>query len=165
MTPNRPVPAVCLDLVHRFEGRRGTYEATRSRDPVGNWEIGWSHLLCGPEDPLWSRTLNAQQADDLARQDLDGVACELEQELPAPLVKALTENQWAALIDFTYNEGVSRVAGSTLFGLVKQYRFAEVPAQLKLWIWGHANGKPVQLAGLIVRRDAEAHIWLDQPWA
>lgn len=152
----RPVPATAVGLVKRFEGNHGTFEATRTLDPVGNWEIGWSHKLSGPQDPLWSATLDADQADALALSDLTGAATDLYLDLGPAVVAALTDGQWAALIDFTYNEGVGNFRASTLRHFITLGDYASAADEFPKWIY--ANKKP--LAGLVTRRGAERALFV-----
>lgn len=150
----RPVPDACLDLLHQFEGSAGKPELQRALDPVGNWEIGYSHKLSGPGDPLWNSTITPAQADALADQDLAVAAADLCNDL-GDAVNALTDNRYAALIDFVYNEGFGHWHGSTLRVFVKQQGFAQVPAELAKWIYGGGRVLP----GLVRRRKAETDLW------
>ena len=57
----------------------------------------------------------------------------------------------AALIDFTFNLGASRPAGSTLRRRVNARDWAAVPAELRKWVRGGGR----VLKGLKIRRGAE----------
>ncbi len=151
----RPIPLACLPLIHEFEGKAGTFEATRAQDPVGNWEIGFSHRLNGSEDPLWNATIDETQADDLAMRDLATAATAVCQFL-GPVADTLTDNQYAALIDFTYNEGAAHFASSTLCRLTKASDFAAAADEFGRWVYSEG----VSLPGLIRRRAAEKALWL-----
>ena len=155
----RPLPVdACLALVHAFEGDEGKFEPTRTLDPAGNYEIGWSHKLIGPDDPLWFATLDAGQADALALEDLakaaEGVCAAL-----GSAVDDLTDNQYAAVIDLAYNIGVGAFAGSTLCHLLVHGNFALAAKQFPLWIHAKVNGHSEVLPGLVRRRDAELDVW------
>lgn len=153
----RAVPAACLDLIHQFEGKDGTFEATRQQDPVGNWEIGWSHKLSGPSDPLWDATLAKGDADDLAMQDLSTTASATWVALGDAAVQNLTDNQWAAVLDFVYNEGVGHFKASALCHLISTGDLANAVNEFPKWIY--AGSPPRALAGLIRRRNAEVALW------
>ncbi len=157
----RGIPAgPCLSLIHGFEGSGGTFEATRTQDPAGNWEIGWSHKLTGMFDPLWNATIaDLAQADTLALQDLTTAAQGVCDALEA-VVDDLTDGQYGALIDFTYNVGVGAFANSTLCRLVKNGAHNLVPAEFMKWVHANVDGVETVLAGLVRRRKAEVTVWL-----
>lgn len=152
----RPVPQQALDLVKASEG----FRATRNTDPSGNAEIGYGHKMV-PGDPLWNATLSEESAESLAMDDLEHVAQELQNVLGEPMVTGLTDGQWSALLDFTYNEGIGRFKGSTLCAMVKTGQFADAGLQFNRWIYGAdpETGAEVQLPGLVVRRAAETALW------
>ena len=152
----RPVPLAVLTLVHEFEGNQGRFEPTRTQDPVGNWEIGWSHKLSGPADPLWSANLSADSADNIAMQDMSAAAQAVCKLCGQQTMALLSDNQYAALIDFTYNEGVGHFAGSTLLKKVKAGD--KIGASYEFVKWVYAGGEV--LNGLIRRRAAEKALWL-----
>ena len=155
----RPIPtAQCLSLIHQFEGNEGAFEPIRSLDPTGNWEIGWSHKLSGESDPLWNQTLSAAQANSLAIADLTTTAIAVTNALPN--INMLSDNQYAALIDFTYNEGVGAFRGSTLCQCAQNNDIVGAKAQFGRWIFGTVNGQKVVLPGLVTRRNAEAALWV-----
>lgn len=156
----RPIPeALCLGLIHQFEGSGGTYEQTRTQDPVGNWEIGWSHKLAGESDPLWGATLDGPTADALALSDLNGAAQGLCNVMGGTIIASLTDGQYAALIDFVYNEGIDNFKSSTLERCLLAGWKQDIPAQLQRWIFGTVDGEKVALNGLIRRRNAEVVLW------
>ena len=150
----RPVPQQALDLVKASEG----FRASRNTDPTGNAEIGYGHKLM-PGDPLWNATLSEESAESLAMDDLEHVAQELTTILGDALVSELTEGQWAALLDFTFNEGAGRFEGSTLCAMVKTGQFADAAGQFGRWVYGCVNGSEVKLPGLVTRRAAETALW------
>ena len=67
----------------------------------------------------------------------------------------LTDNQFAALVDFVFNEGAGAFAGSTLLKKLNEGGHALVPACLKSWIFVDGKVAP----GLVKRRAAEAALW------
>lgn len=156
----RDIPETpCFGLIKTFEGNAGQFEPTRAQDPVGNWEIGWSHKLTGDTDPLWSETLDAQAAHDLAISDLT-VAAQGVCDALGDAVTGLTDGQYAALIDFTYNEGVDAFTNSTLCQLVINRAMHLVPAEFLKWKYETINGVKVVSNGLVNRRKAEISVWL-----
>ena len=157
----RAVPQdLCLALVREFEGKAGKFEPVPTLDPVGNWEIGWGHKIAGNAYP--GAPINAALADQLAVEDLNVAAMQAEMFLGSSIVERLTAGQWAALIDFTFNEGIARLRYSTLAKFVKAGALSQAPEQFRKWVWGHVDGEPVKLNGLVRRREAEIALW-NQP--
>jgi lysozyme len=67
----------------------------------------------------------------------------------------LTQGQFDALIDFTFNLGVYNLANSTLLKLINQGQMEE--ADREFYRWNKAAGKV--LNGLVKRRAAEAALF------
>lgn len=153
----RAVPyAICLTLIFEFEGDAGRFRPVPALDPAGNWEIGWGHKLAGPS--FAGGPLDAAGAEALARADLSAAALDVCNAINGAAA-LLTDNQYAALIDFAFNEGGDKFAGSTLAALVKKGMFAAAANQFGRWTYMHVNGQPVQAPGLIRRRAAELKLW------
>lgn len=79
------------------------------------------------------------------------------------IVRVPYKSEWeqAALVDFTFNVGISKVESSTLVKLLNEGRHEEACAQLTRWVY--ANGK--RLNGLVTRRNLEKQYCLGQiPW-
>lgn len=152
----RDIPqAPCLGLIHTFEqGPEGGFAARPYRDASGNWTIGYGHKLSGAGDQVWTQA----QADTQALADLTIAAQGVRDALPN--VETLTDGQYAALIDFTFNLGVGAFRGSTLCLYVKTGAFHLVPDQFRLWVHERINGVETVETGLIRRRAAEVAVWL-----
>lgn len=155
----RPVPTPqVLSIIHEFEGKCGTFEASRTYDPSGNPEIGYGHKLSGPEDPLWFATLDQDQADALAMEDVAKAAQGVCNAL-GPVVMALTDNEYAALICFAFNVGVQAFATSTLCHLVQTGDLEGAGEQFPRWVHEKINGIETIEPGLVRRRAAELALW------
>lgn len=126
-----------LKLVESFEGLR----LTAYQDSVGVWTIGYGHT----KGVTQGQTITQQQAEAFLQQDL-GVA----EAAVNGLGLTLTDNQFAALVSFTFNLG-----GGNLNKLLKN-GLAAVPDRILLF--DHAGGK--QLAGLTRRRQAERALYV-----
>lgn len=147
-----------MGLIKAFEGKNGTFEATRAQDPGGLWEIGWSHKLNGLFDPLYNATLDLTAADALALQDLTATAGGVCSAISG--YADLTEGQYAAIIDLAYNIGVGSFRASTLCHYINTGATNLVPGQFGLWVHGRVNGVEQVLPGLVRRRAAEKAVWL-----
>jgi lysozyme len=144
-------------FVKRFEG----FVPKAAPDPTGFLTIGFGHKITGADpDSYRTHPMTLADADALLLRDLtvDG-AQPLCGTLKAGVLASLTDNQYAALIDFTYNEGIGRLVGSTLLRLLNQGPIDQVAAQFDRWIYGDVDGREVVLPGLVARRQAETELW------
>jgi lysozyme len=73
---------------------------------------------------------------------------------------ALTAEQKAALVDFTFNVGQGNLASSTLLKLLNAGEYAEAADQFV--IWNQADGKV--MPGLVTRRARERSLYLTRVW-
>jgi lysozyme len=131
-------------------------------DSVGFPTIGTGHLLTKSElssgkikiNGIFVRYKNGMtydQAGTLLQQDLESVI-----NIVNHLVKVeLTQNQFDALVSFTYNVGKNAFENSTLLKLLNQGFYDEVPIQMLRW--NKAGGRIVK--GLTNRRNAEIELW------
>ena len=131
-------------------------------DSGGAPTIGIGHLLTRSERTSgkivirgqaldYRNELTEQQCWDLLDQDLDGTERTVNEAVTVPL----NQNQFDALVSFTFNVGDGAFRGSTLLRLLNQGQYAQVPTQLRRWI--RDNGHIVQ--GLINRREKEITLW------
>jgi lysozyme len=133
-----------LALTKQFEGLR----LSSYQDSGGVWTIGYGHT--GPD--VRSGTIISQNEADrlLAVDAASAVGC-VNRLLKVPV----TQNQFDALVDFTFNLGCHRLLGSTLLKLVNEQRFDEAVLEFPKWVYG--GGKV--LPGLVARRKAEAELF------
>jgi lysozyme len=147
----RPVPEQALTLIKTSEGLKlDAYpDPATGAEP---WTIGYGHT---GRDVHPGMTITQDQADALLDGDVAKVVAALERLVKPDVLTDLTDGQYAALIDFTFNLGAAALAGSTLLVDVNARKFDQVPGQIKLWT--HANHKV--MPGLVARRAAEAALW------
>jgi lysozyme len=144
-----PVPAeleLALSLCGHFEG----FSARPYLCPAGVWTIGKgaTYYLDGrpvkPDDP----PISEQTADKLLIAMLTRVYVPTTRRL----CPRATGAHLAALSDFAFNLGCSRLAASTLR---RAYNAGDIErARIEIKKWDRAAGK--RLAGLTARRAAEA---------
>ena len=72
----------------------------------------------------------------------------------------LTQNQFDAVVAWTYNLGPGALKESTLLRKRKEGDYKDAPYQIKRW--NRAGGKV--LDGLVRRREAEALLFKGEPW-
>jgi len=133
-----------LALTAQFEG----LQLTAYQDPVGVWTIGYGHT--GP-DVVPGLTITQEQASDLLLQDVSGAVAAVNRLVTIPL----TQNQFDALVDFTFNVGQGNLASSTLLRELNAGNTAGAAAQFLVWVYA----KGVELPGLVTRRQAEAALF------
>ena len=143
-----------LDLTASMEGYRGElYE-----DPAGYCTIGFGHLVklspCdGTEPARFRHGLDRPAARELLREDLQLAERAVTELVDVPL----SDGQYDALCDFTYNVGRGALARSTLRDYVNAGEYGKVPAQLRRYVL--AGGR--RLRGLVVRREKEIELFFD----
>jgi len=131
-------------LTEQFEGLR----LTAYQDSVGVWTIGYGHTGSDVRPGL---TITQEQASALLQQDVAGAVAAVNRLVTV----TLTQNQFDALVDFTFNEGQGNLASSTLLRELNAGNTAGAAAQFLVWVY--AGG--VQLPGLVKRRQAEAALF------
>jgi lysozyme len=133
-----------LALTEQFEG----LQLTAYQDPVGVWTIGYGHTGADVQPGL---TITQEQASDLLLQDVAGAVAAVNRLVTIPL----TQNQFDALVDFTFNVGQGNLASSTLLRELNAGNTAGAAAQFLVWVYA----KGVELPGLVTRRQAEAALF------
>ncbi|MEJ8673256.1 lysozyme [Chromobacterium amazonense] len=134
-----------IQLIQQFEGLR----LTAYQDSVDVWTIGYGHT--GP-DVRAGLSISDSQATQLLSQDLR----RFEQGVSNLVKVAINQNQFDALISFSYNLGLGNLQSSTLLRLLNQGDYRGAAGQFPLW--DKAGGKV--LPGLQKRRQAEQALFL-----
>jgi lysozyme len=131
-------------LIQSFE----TLRLAAYQDQRGIWTIGWGHTLGVVE----YQTCTQAEADEWFLQDtqyaVDGIN--------RTVCVGLTQNQFDALVSFTFNVGIGSEAHSTLLAYINGGNFYDAADQFLAW--NHINGVPN--AGLTRRRLAERALFL-----
>ncbi len=134
-----------LELIKRCEGLRMRVY----RDVNGIATIGYGHRLLPAES--YPAGITEPEAAALLAQDVR-IA---EQAVLRRVKTPLTQGQFDALVDFVFNLGEGRLAGSSLLRELNDGRYDEAAAQLLHW--DHAGAR--ENAGLKARREAEFALW------
>jgi GH24 family phage-related lysozyme (muramidase) len=138
-----------LALLKASEG----FSAHVYNDVAGLPTIGYGHKL--QPDEAFSDGVTEAQASDILLTDMQTAERAIER-----LVKvSLTQGQFDALVDFTFNLGQGRLAGSTLLADLNAGEYDSAAQQLLRW--DHV-GKQVSV-GLAARRRAEYNLWMATP--
>lgn len=128
-------------------------------DQAGLETIGIGHLLT-PEDKASDRFKNGITKDEALELLRDDV--KIAEDAVNSLVKvSLTQNQFDALVDFTFNLGVGALSKSSLLKKLNAGDHAAVPAEFMKWnkVRNPKTGQLEPLAGLTKRRQKEADLW------
>ena len=137
--------AAGLALIKSFEQcRLAAYQ-----DQRGVWTIGWGHT--GPAVTAQSVCSQAD-ADAWLLQDTYAA----QKAVNATVDVAITQNQFDALVSFTFNVGAGSEAHSTLVAKLNGGDTAGAADQFL--VWDKVNG--VQNAGLARRRAAERALFI-----
>lgn len=164
----REVNEAGVNLIKSFEGIPDgdptTVPIDPYLDPVGIWTLGWGHALTigtrflrGEADralvkSLYPKGVSFEQCVVLLKADLIHVGA----QVLAVVKIALTENQYAALVAFTFNLGIGNLQYSTLLRKLNAGGLAGAADEFLKW--DKAGGKA--LPGLTRRRQAERALFL-----
>ena len=96
-------------------------------------------------------TCTQQQAEDWLEEELVEYEGYVEKAVTVPL----EQNQFDALVSWTYNLGPTNLKSSTLLKVLNAGYYEQVPDQIRRW--NKAGGK--ELEGLTRRRTAEADLF------
>ena len=135
-----------VKLIESFEG----FKPDVYLDIAGIWTIGYGHT--GPDVVEDTPSITKDQADKLLQKDLS----RFENDVNNFVKVSLTQNQFDALVSFTYNLGAGSLKSSTLLKLLNTGNY-DAAAQ-EFLKWNKSNGKPVD--GLTRRRTAEQQMFL-----
>lgn len=137
-----------VELIRHFEGCR--FDAYLC--PAGVWTIGYGHTA----DVKEGDSIDQEAAEAFLIEDLE----KFEQAVMRLVEVPLTQQQFDALVSWTFNLGAGNLAESTLLRKLNNYQYAEVPEQMMRWV--RAGGQV--LDGLVRRRAAEAAMFQNKNW-
>ncbi len=133
-----------LALTRRWEG----LVLTAYQDQVGVWTVGYGHTGRGVTPGL---TITQADAEGFLVDDIARAASAVNRLVTA----AISQNQFDAMVDFSFNLGVAAFSGSTLLRMVNSGNLEGAVTQFPLW--SHAGG--VVNKGLAARRADEAALF------
>ncbi len=136
-----------LDLIRRFEGLR----LRAYLCPAGVWTLGYGST--GPDikpGVTWTKERAEARMREQA-QGFDNAARKL-----CPILWLSDDAKAAAIADFAYNLGATRLAGSTLRKRINAGDWGGAAVELRKWVYGGG----VKLPGLVARREVESRLIL-----
>jgi lysozyme len=134
-------------LIEGFEGLRLEPYA----DVVGVPTIGYGHT--GDDVTLDADPITQEQADQLLQADLE----RFEAAVTDMCTGDTSQQQFDALVSFSYNLGENALRHSTLLRFHNAGNYQQAAGQFALW--NHAGGQVV--AGLTRRRAAEEAVYAE----
>lgn len=142
-----------INLIKSFEGLRlKAYD-----DGVGVITIGYgtTRYPNGHKVQLGD-TCTEKEAEQYLANDLAKFEKAVNEAIKVPV----NQNQYDALVSFTYNVGIGAFTKSTALRLLNAGDYTGCAKALLSWNKGTVNGKLVELKGLTRRRNAEKDLFL-----
>lgn len=136
-----------IALIKEFEG----FQPVIYLCPAGKPTIGYGHVI---HNETIHAPINEEEAERLLLDDLND---RYEPDVLRLVSAELTQNQFDALVSFTYNLGASNLARSTLLKKLNAGDYTGASEEFERW--NKCNGKP--LDGLSRRRRAEKQLFLE----
>ena len=147
---NITIPKQAIELIKKYEG----FSSKAYPCPANVWTIGYGTTRVDGKPVTSGMTCTEQQAEEYLKNDLQVFAKAVNRLVKVPL----TENQFSALLSFTYNLGVGALEKSTLLKKLNEGSYWVAQAEFLKWI--RAGGKI--LPGLVRRRGEEAELFGDR---
>lgn len=150
-----PVVKTALDLISRPEVEGIVLKPYLCE--AGYWTIGIGSRFLANGQPVRETTpsITRQQAYDLA----SGTLTTLYRRIQSLVTVDLTINQAAALLSFTYNEGPTAFADSTMLRLLNTGDYHGAALQFPIWNKVRVHGVLIISAGLVRRRALEMSVF------
>ena len=143
-----------VDLIKHFEG----FVSRWYSDPVGVKTCCYGHTDSAG-DPKYvvtfNKTFTKAEGEEILKRDLGQYESAVSNAVKVPL----NDNQFAALVSFTYNLGAGNLRSSTLLRKLNAGDYKGAADQFL--VWNKAGGKVLQ--GLVKRREAERDLFLSRP--
>jgi lysozyme len=139
-----------LNLIKRFEG----LSLKPYICPSGHFTIGYGNTYYedGTKVAMDDKPITIKRAEMLLKLIVDKFAIGVEKVLKVPL----EQNQFDAVVSFSYNVGLGNLKSSTLLKKINDGKFLE--ASKEFGKWNKAKGKI--LDGLTKRREAERLLFI-----
>ena len=145
---SRQTNASGVNMIKSFEGLR----LKAYQDAVGVWTIGYGTT----RGVRPGQEISEAQAEALLKSDLN----RFERDVSQAVRVSINDNQFSALVSFTYNVGSGALRSSTLLRKLNSRDIYGAANEFPRW--NRAGGRV--LAGLTRRRNAERALFLGQDY-
>lgn len=135
-----------INLIKKYEG----LELKAYKCTAGIWTIGYGTT----KGVVPGMAITEKQAEEFLKRDIRYFELWVDKLIDVPL----KQNQYDALVSFTYNLGEGALKDSTLRKFLNQSRYDLVPAQILRW--NKSKGKI--LPGLVRRREEESKLFAEK---
>jgi GH24 family phage-related lysozyme (muramidase) len=128
-------------------------------DPVGFCTIAYGHLIdkkpCRriPLEPQFRGKISEPAGEGLLVKDMEIAEVAVQNALK----NEPRDGEFAALVDFVFNVGVTNFKKSTLLKKVNQGKYQDIPYEFRKWTL--AGKSKTRLPGLVKRREAEIALY------
>lgn len=174
----RAVPAGAARFTSGFEGwEANAYPDPASplgrekQKPLAKRVVGWERLSGEPWTIGYGHTGGVKPGDKVDKamalmllvEDLKAAARRIYKRI-GDVVYDLTENQYIALLDFTFNlgDGNPKKPEWTIWKLLRARKFDQIPGELNRFV--NAGSPAKKMNGLVRRRAEEVKLWaVDEP--
>ena len=137
-----------LSLIKKFEGLRlKAYKCSANVLTIGYGHTG------GVKE---TDKITLEEADSLLEKDI----AKFEEYVSDNVIVELKQNQFDALVAWTFNLGVGNLRNSTMLKKLNEADYDSIPFEMRRW--NKAGGKT--LDGLIRRRKAEGLLFENKEW-
>lgn len=140
-----------VDLIKSFEG----FSAVPYKDVKGLLTIGFGHLVKSGEV---FGAISSIEATSLLEKDTKEASDCVNKVVKA----ALNQNQFDALVCFTYNLGCKALTGSTLLKLLNENDYHGASLQFIRWNRASVGKTSIEVPGLTRRRKAEQELFNEE---
>lgn len=133
-----------INLIKQFEGCK----LIAYKCPAGVWTIGYGHT----KGVVRGQKISPERAEKFLKEDIEQFEKGVNRHVSVPL----NQNQFDALVSFTYNCGLGALQRSTLLKKLNAGDYAGAANEFPKW--NKSNGKV--LNGLVRRRAAERALFV-----
>jgi lysozyme len=152
---SRQINQAGLDLIKQYEGFRPNPYV----DVAGHVTIGYgtTHYQDGTEVTMQDQPIDEPTAAQLLEDLLNNEFCPQVENV---IKVTITDNQFAALVSFTYNMGIGSLTQSTILRCTNASNWDDASRAFLLWNKARVGGELVAEPGLTKRRQVEADLFL-----
>mgnify|MGYP006921471266 CR=1 FL=1 len=123
------------------------------KDSGGLCTLGYGHLIEAGE--FCPDQITLEQGEKYLRDDI----AKAEHIVNSTVSVPLKQNQFDALVSFTFNVGAGAWAISDTLKILNNGEYHRIPARMMMWVKVTKNGVKVVEEGLINRRLKEVRVW------